>query len=169
MYWARQNPHQITQTSDSVDFRTRSPNCKLLSSVEVIKYHEYTFSLSCAVYHLICWFSTDSQINLQTSTVWLLVANLHRVSLRKMSHKTFRFLSLNADKKAQCVPCVGSGVAGGYDTALPVGGSRDRSPVLSRGIFSVATDGTMCPGVDSCFLYFAACFNTSVHAGYVCL
>jgi hypothetical protein len=27
--------------------------------------------------------------------------------------------------------------------------SRDRSPVVSLGIFSVATDGTMCPGVDS--------------------
>jgi hypothetical protein len=34
-------------------------------------------------------------------------------------------------------------------TALPVGGSRDRSPVVSLAIFSVATDGTMCPGVDS--------------------
>jgi hypothetical protein len=30
-----------------------------------------------------------------------------------------------------------------------VGGSRDRSPVVSLGIFSVATDETMCPGVDS--------------------
>ena len=28
-------------------------------------------------------------------------------------------------------------------------GSRDRSPVVSLGIFSEATDGTMCPGVDS--------------------
>jgi hypothetical protein len=27
--------------------------------------------------------------------------------------------------------------------------SRDRSPVMSLGIFSEATDGTMCPGVDS--------------------
>jgi hypothetical protein len=35
------------------------------------------------------------------------------------------------------------------DTALPVGGSRDQSPVVSPGIFSVATDGIMCPGVDS--------------------
>jgi hypothetical protein len=34
-------------------------------------------------------------------------------------------------------------------TALLVGGSRDRSPVVSLGIFFVATDGTMCPGVDS--------------------
>ena len=34
-------------------------------------------------------------------------------------------------------------------TVLLVGGSRDRSPVLSLWIFSVATDGTMCPGVDS--------------------
>jgi hypothetical protein len=34
-------------------------------------------------------------------------------------------------------------------TALLVGGSRDRSPVVSLGIFSEATDGTMCPGVDS--------------------
>ena len=28
-------------------------------------------------------------------------------------------------------------------------GSRDRFPVVSLGIFSVATDGTMFPGVDS--------------------
>jgi hypothetical protein len=34
-------------------------------------------------------------------------------------------------------------------TALLVGGSRDRSPVVLPGIFSVDTDGTMCPGVDS--------------------
>ena len=34
-------------------------------------------------------------------------------------------------------------------TALLVGGSRDGLPVVSLGIFSVATDGTMCPGVDS--------------------
>ena len=34
-------------------------------------------------------------------------------------------------------------------TKLLVGGSRDRSPVVSLGIFSVAIDGTMCPGVDS--------------------
>jgi hypothetical protein len=33
--------------------------------------------------------------------------------------------------------------------ALLVGGSRDRPPVVSLGTFSVATDGTMCPGVDS--------------------
>jgi hypothetical protein len=32
--------------------------------------------------------------------------------------------------------------------SLLVGGSRDRSPVVSLGILSVATDGTMCPGVD---------------------
>jgi hypothetical protein len=30
-----------------------------------------------------------------------------------------------------------------------VGRSRDRSPVVSLKIFSEATDGTMCPGVDS--------------------
>ena len=35
-----------------------------------------------------------------------------------------------------------------YCTALLVGGSRDRSLVVS-GIFSETTDGTMCPGVDS--------------------
>ena len=34
-------------------------------------------------------------------------------------------------------------------TALLVERFRDRSPVLSRGIFSEATDGIMCPGVDS--------------------
>jgi hypothetical protein len=35
-------------------------------------------------------------------------------------------------------------------TALLVGESRDRSPVVSLAIFfPVATDGTMCPGVDS--------------------
>ena len=32
---------------------------------------------------------------------------------------------------------------------LLFGRSRDRFPVVSLGIFSVATDGTMCPGVDS--------------------
>jgi hypothetical protein len=30
-----------------------------------------------------------------------------------------------------------------------VGRSRDRFPVVSLGIFSIATDRTMCPGVDS--------------------
>jgi hypothetical protein len=38
-------------------------------------------------------------------------------------------------------------------TALLVGRSRDRSPVVSLGIFSDATDGTMCPGVDSASKY----------------
>jgi hypothetical protein len=33
--------------------------------------------------------------------------------------------------------------------ALLVGGSRDRSPLVSLGIFSVATNRTMCPGVHS--------------------
>jgi hypothetical protein len=33
--------------------------------------------------------------------------------------------------------------------ALLVGGSRDRSPAVSLGILSEATDGTMCRGVDS--------------------
>ena len=32
---------------------------------------------------------------------------------------------------------------------LLVGGSRDRYPVVSLRIFSEATDGTICPGVDS--------------------
>jgi hypothetical protein len=36
-----------------------------------------------------------------------------------------------------------------YVTALLLGGLRDRSPVVSLGMFSVATDGTICPGVDS--------------------
>jgi hypothetical protein len=35
------------------------------------------------------------------------------------------------------------------NTALLVGRSRDRSPVVSLGILSEATDGTMCPAVDS--------------------
>jgi hypothetical protein len=34
-------------------------------------------------------------------------------------------------------------------TALLVEGSRDRSQVVSLGIFFEATNGTMCPGVDS--------------------
>jgi hypothetical protein len=33
--------------------------------------------------------------------------------------------------------------------SLQVERSRDRSPVVSLRIFSEATDGTMCPGVDS--------------------
>jgi len=33
--------------------------------------------------------------------------------------------------------------------ALLIGRSRDRFPVVSPGIFSVATNGPMCPGVDS--------------------
>ena len=36
-----------------------------------------------------------------------------------------------------------------FGTALLVGGSRDRSPVVSMESFFVATDGTMCPGFDS--------------------
>ena len=34
-------------------------------------------------------------------------------------------------------------------TALLVGKSQDRSPVVSLGIFSEATYGAMCPGIDS--------------------
>jgi hypothetical protein len=34
-----------------------------------------------------------------------------------------------------------------------VGRSRDRFPVVSLGIFSEVTDGTMCPGVDSASKY----------------
>jgi hypothetical protein len=34
-------------------------------------------------------------------------------------------------------------------TALLVGRSWDRSPVVSLGIFSEGTDETMCPGIDS--------------------
>jgi hypothetical protein len=34
-------------------------------------------------------------------------------------------------------------------TALLVGRSRDRFPVVSLGIFCIATDRTMCRGVDS--------------------
>ena len=33
--------------------------------------------------------------------------------------------------------------------ALLVRGSRDRSPMVLLGIFSEATNGTTCPGVDS--------------------
>jgi hypothetical protein len=33
--------------------------------------------------------------------------------------------------------------------SVVVGGSEDRSPVVSLGIFSEATNGTTCPGVDS--------------------
>jgi hypothetical protein len=33
--------------------------------------------------------------------------------------------------------------------ALPVEGSRDRYPVMSLGIISVATHETICPSVDS--------------------
>jgi hypothetical protein len=40
-------------------------------------------------------------------------------------------------------------VAWGYGTALLLGGSRDPFPVMSLGIFSEATDATMCPAVDS--------------------
>ena len=36
-----------------------------------------------------------------------------------------------------------------YVTAPLLGGSRDRNPVVSLGMFSVATDGTICPGIDS--------------------
>ena len=34
-------------------------------------------------------------------------------------------------------------------TSLLVGRSRNRFPMVSLGIFSVPTDGTMCPGLDS--------------------
>ena len=34
-------------------------------------------------------------------------------------------------------------------TALLIGRSWDRFPVMSVGMFSVATEGSMCPGVDS--------------------
>jgi hypothetical protein len=36
-----------------------------------------------------------------------------------------------------------------YISLSRIGRSRDRSPVVSLGIFSEAYDGTMCPGVDS--------------------
>ena len=43
----------------------------------------------------------------------------------------------------------GLGWRSGEGTMLLVGRSRDRFPVVSLGIFSVATDITMCPAVDS--------------------
>jgi hypothetical protein len=49
-------------------------------------------------------------------------------------------------------PCKFYGSLGwrsGQGNALLVGSSRGRSPVVSLGIFSEATDKTMCPGVDS--------------------
>jgi hypothetical protein len=44
---------------------------------------------------------------------------------------------------------MGLGLRSASGTAEPLGGSRDRSPVVSLGNFSVGTDGTMCLGVDS--------------------
>jgi hypothetical protein len=41
---------------------------------------------------------------------------------------------------------VGLGWRNGYGTALLDGRSRDRSPVVLLGIFSVASDNSMCPG-----------------------
>jgi len=38
---------------------------------------------------------------------------------------------------------------GGVVVKALVGRSRDRFPMVSLGIFSVAPDGTMCPGADS--------------------
>jgi hypothetical protein len=43
----------------------------------------------------------------------------------------------------------GLGWGSGEGTALLVGKSGDRSPVVSLGTFSEATDGTICPGVES--------------------
>jgi hypothetical protein len=43
----------------------------------------------------------------------------------------------------------GPGVAQCLGTALLVGGARNRFPVVSLGIASEATEGTMCSGVDS--------------------
>ena len=43
----------------------------------------------------------------------------------------------------------GLGWRSGKGTALLVGRSQDRSPVVSLVIFPGATDETMCPGVDS--------------------
>jgi hypothetical protein len=40
-----------------------------------------------------------------------------------------------------------------YSSYAMVGRSRDRSPVVSLGIFSEANNGTMCPGVDSASKY----------------
>jgi hypothetical protein len=41
---------------------------------------------------------------------------------------------------------LGLGWRSGKGTALLVGRSQDRSPVVSLGIFSVASDNSMCPG-----------------------
>jgi hypothetical protein len=54
--------------------------------------------------------------------------------------------------KCNLLPYMHLGASGGVvvkGTALVVGGSRDRSPVVSLGILSESTDGTMCSGVDS--------------------
>jgi hypothetical protein len=53
----------------------------------------------------------------------------------------FRWIPLNS--RIFCKRILFSG------TALLAGRSRDRSPVVSLGIFSVATDGIMCPVVGS--------------------
>jgi hypothetical protein len=42
--------------------------------------------------------------------------------------------------------CVVLGWRSGLGTAVLVGRSRDRSPVVSLGTFSVASDNSMCPG-----------------------
>ena len=63
-----------------------------------------------------------------------------------MSHVTFRWIhTANYARYTR----VYLGWRSGQCTALLVARSRDRSPVVSLGIFSEATDRTMCPGVDS--------------------
>jgi hypothetical protein len=54
-------------------------------------------------------------------------------------------------KGNKCYICLvwGPGSRSGYGTALLVRRSRDWFLVVSLGIFSVATNRTMCPGVDS--------------------
>jgi hypothetical protein len=58
-----------------------------------------------------------------------------------MSHGWINGNTVESQKLDECTQCP--------RTALLDGGSRDRCPVVSLGIFSLATDVTMCPGVDS--------------------
>ena len=69
--------------------------------------------------------------------VWLIIFT--PLSRSPPSHNHFFLLGLNIIHSYEDGPVV----------ALLVGRSLDRSPVMSLGIFSVATDGTMCSGIDS--------------------
>jgi hypothetical protein len=94
-----------------------------------------------------CYGSTRTQIQHKYST------KQHKHTKTKTEHKVKKKQNITYNNKTYLHEvwarkgCLGW--RGGSGTALLVGRSRDRSPLVSVGIFFEATNGTICPWVDS--------------------